>query len=337
MLAGKMATLLATTDNGAVATWTGVFSSVVSIVLSLVAIVFARDVDRRSMEVNNQTIRSLETIQATVQRLSDDTGGLIKMAWERMLGSVALPSTVPSTVPSRSDSQLEGTLTGLLGEFRQDASELTYGAGIEKLAHDMGERMRRAARQRQDDEADSTPHSWAFNLVVAAIETMSPLAIELLRHLARGQPLTRDQYSRLKRDAELASAIDELRDRDILMPFQKRGPKGEETFYRIAPWFQDVIGPALVFTGHETASGRNQRGSLTSSGKSMPARNRSPAPRATRHRVAACRTNKATSKDGAHKGAGRDGDRPRDRGMSGSPPAQKMKAEDEIGQLRGWH
>src|ERR1700685_4034520 len=102
-----MTTLLATTDNFAVPTGTGVFSSVVSIVLSVVAIVFARDVDRRSMEVNNETIRSLETIQATVQRLSDDTGGLIKMAWERMLGSVALPSTVPS----RSDGQLEGTLS----------------------------------------------------------------------------------------------------------------------------------------------------------------------------------------------------------------------------------
>jgi hypothetical protein len=254
MLAGEIATLLATTDNAAVATWTGVFSSVVSIVLSVVAIVFARDVDRRSMEVNNQTIRSLETIQATVQRLSDDTGGLIKMAWERMLGSVALPSTAPSTVPSRSDGQLEGTLSGLLGEFREDASELAYGATMEKLAHDMGERMRRAASQRQRDEADSTPRSWAFNTVVAAIETMSPLAIELLRHFDGGQALTRDQYRRLKGDPELAAAIDELRDRDILMPFQKRGPRGEETFYRIAPWFQDVIGPALVFTGHETAS-----------------------------------------------------------------------------------
>ena len=68
------------------------------------------------------------------------------------------------------------------------------------------------------------------------------------------EALTRDQYRRLKGDPELAAAIDELRDRDILMPFQKRGPRGEETFYRVAPWFQDVIGPALVFTGHETAS-----------------------------------------------------------------------------------
>ena len=87
MLADKIEAALAVTNDATVATWTGVFSSVVSIVLSVVAILFARDVDRRSMEVNNQTIRSLETIQATVQRLSDDTGGLIKMAWERMLGS----------------------------------------------------------------------------------------------------------------------------------------------------------------------------------------------------------------------------------------------------------
>lgn len=245
MLADKIGAALAVTNDATVATWTGVFSSVVSIVLSVVAILFARDVDRRSMEVNNQTIRSLETIQATVQRLSDDTGGLIKMAWERMLGSVA--------VPSRSDGQLERTLSGLLGEFREDASELASGTDIEELARDMGERMGRAASQRQSHEPDGAPRSWAFNAIVAAIESMSPLAIEFLRHLDRGAPLTREQYRRLKSDPELAAALDELRDRDILMPFQQRGSKGEETLYHIAPWFQDVIGPALVFTGHETA------------------------------------------------------------------------------------
>jgi hypothetical protein len=244
MLAEKVGTLVATSGDATVATWTGVFSSAVSIVLSVVAILFARDVDRRSMEVNNQTIRSLETIQATVQRLSDDTGGLIKMAWERMLGSVA--------VTSRSGGQLERTLSGLLGEFQQDTSELAPGTDIEKLARDMGERMRRAASQRQDQEPDGAPRGWAFNTVVAAIESLSPLAIELLRHLDRGAPLTREQYRRLKRDPELAAALDELRDRDVLMPFQQRGSRGEETLYRIAPWFQDVIGPALVFTGHET-------------------------------------------------------------------------------------
>jgi hypothetical protein len=49
-------------------------------------------------------------------------------------------------------------------------------------------------------------------------------------------------------------AIEELRDHDLLMPFQRRGAEGDETVYGLAPWFREVIGPALVFTGHETPS-----------------------------------------------------------------------------------
>ncbi len=109
--------LLALTGVGAVATWIGLLSAVISIVLSVIAILFARDVDHRSMEISSQTIRALESIQATVQRLSDDTGGLIKVAWERMLGSMATPAP-------RADGDLQGLLSGLLGEFRQDVTEL---------------------------------------------------------------------------------------------------------------------------------------------------------------------------------------------------------------------
>jgi hypothetical protein len=83
---------------------------------------------------------------------------------------------------------------------------------------------------------------------------LSPLAIELLRALERGHHLTRTQYQRLRRDPDLAVAIDELRDQDLLVPLQRRGARGDETIYGIAPWFLEVIGAALVFTGHETRS-----------------------------------------------------------------------------------
>jgi len=83
---------LALTQLETVGLWAGLLSAVVSVVLSLVAIFFARDVDRRSIEISNQTIRSLQTIQSTVQRLSEDTGGLIKVAWERMLGTMGAQS-----------------------------------------------------------------------------------------------------------------------------------------------------------------------------------------------------------------------------------------------------
>jgi hypothetical protein len=237
--------VLALTDVDTVALWTGLISAIVSIVLSIVAILFARDVDRRSLEINNQTIRSLEAIQAAVKRLSDDTGGLIKVAWERMLGSVG------NTGP-RADADLQTLLSGLVGELRQDAGDLPPGKDVDRLIHDMDERVRRATSRHGDRGA--MPKSWAFNLVVEAIESVSPLAIELLRALQGGHFLTRAQYQHLRQDPDLAVAMDELRDRDLLMPFQRRGAKGEETVYGIAPWFHAVIGPALVFTDHETPS-----------------------------------------------------------------------------------
>lgn len=239
--------LLALTQLETVGLWAGLLSSVVSVVLSLVAIFFARDVDRRSIEINNQTIRSLQSIQSTVQRLSEDTGGLIKVAWERMLGTM-------SGQTAQTDNDLQGLLAGLIAEFREDANEIAPGTGVEKLARKVGERVRRATDGKSGAERGSAPRSWAFNAAVQAIESLSPLAIELLRALGGGHHLTRTQYQRLRRDPDLAVAIDELRDQDLLVPLQRRGARGDETIYGIAPWFLEVIGAALVFTGHETPS-----------------------------------------------------------------------------------
>jgi hypothetical protein len=217
-------------------------SAAVSIVLSAIAILFARDVDRRSMDVSNQTIRSLETIRTTVQRLSDDTGGLIKVAWERMLGTVATPAP--------SDTVVQGLVSGLLAEFREDLDELAPGTGVDRLTREMGERVRRTSRR--SDEHRAAPRSWAFNAAVDAIQSLSLFPIELLRVLETGTHLTRGQYRQLRKEEDIALALDELRDRDLLVPLQHRGPQGEETVYALAPWFRDVVGPALVFTGHET-------------------------------------------------------------------------------------
>jgi hypothetical protein len=115
-------------------------------------------------------------------------------------------------------------------------------------------RLRRAAGRSSGGERSGAPKSWAFNTVVQALEALSPLAIEILRTLSDGRRLTRSQYQQLRQDPELALALEELRDADLLMPFQRKGRNGDETIYGLAPWFQDVIGPALVFTDHETPS-----------------------------------------------------------------------------------
>ncbi len=116
------------------------------------------------------------------------------------------------------------------------------------------------------------------------------------------------------------------------MPFQKRGPKGEETFYRIAPWFQDVIGPALVFTGHETASGPESE-RIADKLREIDA-GPEPVTSTASHKASrpGARTTKATSKDGAHKGAGRDGT---DHAIEGCPALRRRRRWNC--QLRGWH
>jgi hypothetical protein len=142
----------------------------------------------------------------------------------------------------------------LIAEFRQDANEIAPGTGVDKLARQVGERVRRATDHKSGAERHPAQRSWAFNAAVQAIEPLSPISIELLRALEGGHHLTRTQYQQLRRDPDLAVAVDELRDQDLLVPLQRRGARGEETIYGIAPWFQEVIGPALVFTGHESPS-----------------------------------------------------------------------------------
>jgi hypothetical protein len=159
-------------------------------------------------------------------------GGLIKVAWERMLGTMGTHPPV--------DHELQGTLSALLAEFRQDANDLAPGTGVDKLAKDVGERVRRATRRSSDTERDAPPSSWAFKAAVSAIESLSPLAIELLRALAGSHHLTRTQYQQLKRDPDLAIALDELRDQDILMPLQRHNHHGEETVYGLGPWFKSA-------------------------------------------------------------------------------------------------
>src|SRR5258706_16016557 len=73
------------TDVEKIALWVGLFASIVSIVLSFVAIAFAILVDRGARAVSGQTIKSLQKIESDVQRQSDDTRELIKAGWDKML------------------------------------------------------------------------------------------------------------------------------------------------------------------------------------------------------------------------------------------------------------
>ena len=83
-------------DVEAVALWVGLLAGLASVVLAVVAIWFAFWVNDRATEVNDQTIRSLQKIEAQVERAADDTTNLIKGAWDKMLGQVPPQDTTSS-------------------------------------------------------------------------------------------------------------------------------------------------------------------------------------------------------------------------------------------------
>jgi hypothetical protein len=69
--------------------------------------------------------------------------------------------------------------------------------------------------------------------------------------------MTREQYKTLREDPEMHEALTELRRGSLILalsPYDETsGP-----VYWLAPWYHDVIGPALVFTGNETPSASEQ-------------------------------------------------------------------------------
>ena len=66
--------------------WAGLIASIAGIVLSVAALIFGVWVNNRATEVRDQTIKSLQKIESAVERLSEDTRGLINAGWDKMLG-----------------------------------------------------------------------------------------------------------------------------------------------------------------------------------------------------------------------------------------------------------
>jgi hypothetical protein len=142
--------------------WIAIIAGITATVLAVVSILFTKSVDERSSRVTAETIRSLENIQSTVQRLSADTGGLIKVAWDRMVGTMASPEPVSST-------NYDVLLEGVLLELRQEAKERAPGTGMEEFAVDVGDALRRRTDQLPDHSNDSPPDTGAFSAATEAI------------------------------------------------------------------------------------------------------------------------------------------------------------------------
>src|SRR5918911_2718114 len=126
------------TDVEKIALWAGLISSIVSIVLSFVAIGFAILVDRSAREISAQTIKSLQKIDSDVERLSDDTRELIKAGWDKMLVNVDRGLITPPN----NESQAKEIASGIVAELREELdSQKSEHAGSAAIPPDQIQKM----------------------------------------------------------------------------------------------------------------------------------------------------------------------------------------------------
>ncbi|HYI65415.1 MAG TPA: hypothetical protein VEW95_00665 [Candidatus Limnocylindrales bacterium] len=167
--------------------WVGLVASIVGIVLSIVAMVFAFAVDQRSRTVTNQTIQSLQKIETTVERMSSDTEGLVKAAWDKLL------------------------LGGQHGTAVPTADVQTPSATVSPESAALGGQGRPRSLSRVD-------------MVMAQLANVSPAAVELARLLARGRHLTHKEYHQLRDEGDyFAHALKDLRDVGLLVELKHEG------------------------------------------------------------------------------------------------------------------
>ncbi len=212
-----------------VALWAGLLASVVSAVLSIVAIWFAVHVNSRSENVSDQTIRSLQKIESFVQRVSEDTSGLVKAAWDKMLGTFQPTETITSK-SSAAVAKLKERYEKVLGLWEKTL----------------------------ENQILSTPGRGRTQGVFARYKTLSRLseiAQELTSQISRYH-LTRRQYKALI-NSSLGPSVKELRDAGLLMPLEGRDENKSTLVYWFPPSTSASIRQALLALPSRSSEIRN--------------------------------------------------------------------------------
>src|SRR5579872_612279 len=106
-----------------IALWAGLISSIVGIVLSILAIISSILSNIRLEKVTDQTVKSLQKIESDVERISEETSGLIKAGWERMLGTMG--ATPPPTSAKEIAAGLTDEIRIALKEAKQNNAALS--------------------------------------------------------------------------------------------------------------------------------------------------------------------------------------------------------------------
>lgn len=205
-----------------VATWTGLILGVASTVLAIVTIVFSISSTRRSEEVATQTITSLQKIETTVERLSMDTNGLIKAAWDKMLDSDASANVSIDTTKEQLVAGVESYLDSILSEINS-IKKSQGGESNEGSAEELRKNIENLESKLESKIASWEPRKQnAADSLIRRFNNISPPALELLKllHLG-GVHLTEENYSILL-DGPLAGAVRELEENELLVNLRSR-------------------------------------------------------------------------------------------------------------------
>jgi len=217
-----------------VALWAGLIASIAGIVLSIAAVVFGVWVHHRATQVNDQTIKSLQKIESTVERLSEDTRDLIKAGWDKMLGGVgdSAGSSKDDEDEEKSDREIASGLTeeakvelGLIDQHKDSQSRSTkeelrrIDEVLNRLQETLQAQLRNVSLRGKSGRGT--------DLMMGRISGLSPKAQALLRSIAPSWHLTRDQYTRL-RGSPVSTALLELRKAGLLVPLSGNDDGGEK-------------------------------------------------------------------------------------------------------------
>jgi hypothetical protein len=199
-----------------IALWTGLFASIAGIVLSVVATLFAIWVNKGATEVNNQTIKSLQKIESSVDQLSRDTRELITAAWNRMLGDMGGSETAQTD--TNAPEQISG---GIANEIRSElAEEIPEAPGqkIERIEQALQDLQRTVAAQLRARSNSSRSNS--FDFLLKRISALSVEARALLSSVASGAHLDRNQYRTAAKSTVLRGPLRELRAAGLIVPLE---------------------------------------------------------------------------------------------------------------------
>jgi len=244
------------TQTESVAFWISFIGTIVSIVLSIVAIVFSILVDRRSSTVSDRTIQSLQKIESAVERSSTDTRELIKAGWDRMLGNVGADSPQKTAAADSAKEVAGGIAAELRVELSKLASNVGASEGASKAKFEEIERYLKnleatLSAQLRSARSDARP-SAKIDEVFASIRELSPRAYAILRAI-EGRHISREQYQKLS-DGRLGRALLELREAGLLAPAIHKTSTGPEPCYYYPRDISSAVRAVIEISGPPNAA-----------------------------------------------------------------------------------